>query len=296
VIVGLQSSFALVLVLLVAEGTASAQGNGHAYGLYKNPHPGGSSAASAASAPSGGGSQEIQVPGTGIRNFGSWLDDASVMNAGNAYFNVGFGYWKMAAFREFDAPMVDGGVAVNRRVQVGVSVPYYRASEPGGPVASGFGTVYLSAKVQLRDAAAHRVGFALTPAVEVLSAPPLEGQGRVSFALPVSVEVQRTGWRTYGSAGYFSRGALFASGALEKAITSRTSVTGSISHSHSMDPDPLSVALGLAQTRTDIAGGASVFATPRVAIYGSIGRTISKQDANSASLMVSGGVSFNFVR
>jgi hypothetical protein len=294
--VRLLSSFAMVLVLLAAGGTASAQGNGHAYGLFKNPRPGGSSAASAATTPSGGGSQEIQIPGTGIRNFGSWLDDASVMDVGNAYFNVGFGYWKMAGFREFDAPMIDGGVAVNRRVQVGASVPYYRASEPGGPVASGFGTVYLSTKVQLRDAAAHRVGFAVTPAIEILSNAPAPDQGRVSWALPVSVEVQRTGWRTYGSAGYFSRGALFAAGAVEKAINGRTSLTGSVSHSQSIDADPLSVALGLAQTRTDIAAGASVLAAPKVAVYGSIGRTVSKQDSNSASLMVTGGVSFSFVK
>jgi hypothetical protein len=287
---------ALSAALLAPIASANAQGNGHAYGLYKNPHPTGSSAAATANGPSGGGSQEIQVPGTGTRNFGSWLDDASVMDAGNAYVNVGVGFWRMTSFREFDAPMMDTGLAVNRRVQVGVSVPYYRASEPGGPVASGFGTVYLSTKVQLQDAAAHRVGFAVSPAVEILGAAPAEGRGRVSFALPVSVEMQRSGWRTYASAGYFSRGALFASGALEKAITARTWLTGTISHSHSMDPDPLSAALGLAQTRTDISGGGSVLATPKLAIYASIGRTISQQDANSASLMLTGGVSFNFVK
>jgi hypothetical protein len=292
----LTTALALLVATLAPATRVLAQGNGHAYGLYKNPHPGGSSAASTASGPSAAGAPEIQLPGTGIRNFGSWLDDATVMAPGNAYFSVGFGYWKMAGFREFDVPTVDGGVAVNRRVQVGVSVPYYRANEPGGPVAAGFGTVYLSTKVQLKDAASHRVGFAVTPALEILSASPGNGQGRVSWALPVSVEVQRTGWRTYGSAGYFSRGALFAAGAVEKSITERTSLTGSISHSHSMDPDPLSVALGLAQTRTDVAGGATVFATPKVAVYGSVGRTISKQDSNSASLMITGGVSMSFTR
>lgn len=290
-------AFGAILVALALAPAASAQGNGHAYGLYKNPHPAsGTTAASTASAPSAAAAGETQVPGTGIRNFGSWLDDATVMTPGNAFVNIGFGFWKMAGFREFDVPMVDGGVAVHRRVQVGASVPYYRASEPDGPVARGVGTVYLSSKVQLQDAASHRVGFAVTPAVEILSNAPISGQGRVSWALPVSVEVQRSGWRTYGSAGYFSRGALFAAGAVEKAITQRTSLTGSISHSHSMDPDPLSVALGLAQTRTDIAGGATVFATPKMAVYGSVGRTISTPDANSARLMLTGGVSVNFTR
>lgn len=291
-------SFVLVLGCLVPAADAAAQGNGNgnAYGLYRNSHPSGTGAASTAAGPSAAGSQEIQVPGTGIRNFGSWLDDATMMGVGNAFFNVGFGYWKMTGYREFDVPMIDGGVAVHRRMQLGVSVPYFRANEPGGPVASGFGTVYLSSKIQLRDPSAHRLGFAVSPAIEILSSRPGPDQGRVSWALPVSVELQRTGWRSYGSAGYFSRGALFAAGAIEKAISERLWVTGSLSHSQSIDADPLSAALGLAQTRTDIAGGATVLATRSIALYGSVGRTVSKRDANSASMMVSGGVSLNFMK
>lgn len=290
------ASLAFVLGCLVPAAHAAAQGNGNAFGHYKNPRPSGTTAAASATGPSGAGSDEIQVPGTGIRNFGSWLDDATVMDVGNAYFNVGFGYWKMDGYREFDIPMVDGGVALNRRVQFGVSVPYFRANEPGGPVASGFGTVYLSSKVQLRDPSTHPVGFAVSPAVEILSSAPGEGQGRTSWALPVSMEVQRSGWRTYASTGYFSRGAIFAAGALEKAVSDRLWVTGSLSHSHSLDPDPLSAALGLAQTRTDVAAGATVLATRSLAVYGSVGRTISKKDPNSASMMVTGGVSLNFIK
>lgn len=278
-----------------ADAAAQGQGNGNAYGLTKHPRPGGTSAASSASGPSGAGADEIHIPGTGIRNFGSWLDDATMMDAGNAFFNVGFGYWKMPGYREFDVPMVDGGVAVHRRVQLGASVPYFRANEPGGPVAAGFGTVYLSSKLQLRDPATHRVGFAVSPALEILSSAPSAEKGRVSWALPVSLEVQRAGWRTYGSAGYFSRGALFAAGAVEKSLNERTWITGSLSHSQSIDADPLSAALGLAQTRTDVAAGATVLATSRLALYGSIGRTVSKRDANSASLMVTGGLSLSFI-
>ncbi len=277
----------VVLVLCPAlAASAAAQGNGHAYGHSKNPRP-------SAAGPSGQGADEIQIPGSGIRNFGSWLDDATLVAPGQGFMSLGFGLWQMPGYREVDFPMIDTSVGIHRRLQVGVSAPVYHASEPGGPVARGLGNLYLSAKVLLRDPAGHAVGFSLTPTLEVLSWAPPEG-GRVHWALPLNLEVQRTGWRVYGSTGYFSRGALFASGAVERALSDRLWVTGTISHSHSIDPDPLSAALGLAQTRTDVSGGAAVSMTDRMAIYGSVGRTISKRDANSSDLMVIGGVSFSF--
>ena len=153
--------------------------------------------------------------------------------------------------------------------------------------------MYLNAKIQLRDPSKGGVGFSVTPAVEILSAAPVTGD-RMSFALPVSMEVQRTGWRMYASTGYFSRGALFASGAIEKALSDRVWVTGAITHAYSMDPDPLSVALGLSQTHTDVSGGAAFVIRDGIAAFGSVGRTISKKDANSAELVLSGGVSLNF--
>jgi len=52
--------------------------------------------------------------------------------------------------------------------------------------------------------------------------------------------------------------------------------------------------LVLARTRTDISGGATWMMRPGFAFFGSVGRTISQQDANAASLVLSGGVSFAF--
>ena len=71
----------------------------------------------------------------------------------------------------------------------------------GGP---GLGDLYLSSKIQLREPAAGTFGFAVIPLVQVLSAEPIIA-GRVSWALPVSIEYQGTGWRTYGSTGLLTR-------------------------------------------------------------------------------------------
>lgn len=283
------------VVSLCVAASAAAQGNGNGYGKNKNKPPvsSTSSSTSSASGPSAAAEFGGTIPGTGIRNFGAWLDDASMIAPGQGYVSFGFGFWKMPGYREIDVPTIDAGFGLHKRVQVGASMPFYHASEPGGPMTRGFGTMYLNAKIQLRDPAKGGPGFSVTPAIEVLSAAPLGGD-RVSVALPVSIELQRTGWRAYGSTGYFSRGALFASGAVEKSLTERAWITGSITHAYSMDPDPLSVALGLSQTHTDVNGGAAFIVRDGIAAFGSIGRTISKKDANSAELMLSAGVSFSF--
>ena len=282
-----------MLVALCAAGPAAAQGNGNAFGKNKNKPPAPTVTSAATGGPSAGGAAEIQAPGTGIRNFGAWLDDASLIAPGQGYVSLGFGLWKMPGYREFDMPTVDAGVGLHRRVQVNASLPFYHASEPGGPTARGVGTMYLSGKVQLRDPSEHALGFSVTPAIEVLntSGP---GQECVSWAVPVNVEVQRNEWRIYGSAGYFSRRALFASAAVERAIADRLWITGALTHAYSMDPDPLSFALGLSQTHTDVTGGAAYAVRPGLSVFGSLGRTISRKDANAADLMLAGGVSLSF--
>src|SRR5687767_15460377 len=106
--------------------------------------------------------------------------------------SVSFGWFRSPVFREFDVPVVDGAVGMTRRVQFGFSVPYYHANEPGGPVARGLGDLYLNAKVQLRDPAAPSsgIGFAVTPALEVLSTDPWPEGSQLNGALPASLEMQ----------------------------------------------------------------------------------------------------------
>jgi hypothetical protein len=278
---------AAAMTLFLFPAGVAAQGHGHAYGHYKP--KGGSGAPSAAGAP------DLQVSGTGVRTFGSWLDDASMMPEGEGSLSLAFAYWRTPAYREFDVPVMDAGIGMTRRVQFNFSVPYYHANEPGGPIARGVGDLYLSAKIQLREPSSRgrHLGFSVTPLLEVLSYAPADGS-RLSWALPGSIELQHRRWRVFGSAGYFSRGALFASGAMQVTVSERSAITGSISRSYSIGRDDLSVALGLAQSRTDISGSLSVGVTPSMSVFGAVGRTISRQDPNSATLSLSSGVAFSF--
>lgn len=284
---------ALPLLLVLALATAAAaQGNGRgkANGRFKG---------GAAPSPTSGGAAQLQpqqVSGTGSRNFGAWLDDASILPTGMGSVSVSFGWFRSPVFREFDVPVVDGAVNMTRRVQFGFSVPYYHANEPGGPVARGLGDLYLNTKVQLRDPAAHSngIGFAVAPVLEVLSTDPGPEGSQLNWALPASIEVQRQRVRAFASAGYFSRGSLFASGAVELALSDRLWATGAITRSHSTKSDEFSNLLGLSSSRTDVNGGVTYLVASTVAAFGNVGRTISRQDANSASLVVSGGVSLSF--
>lgn len=279
----------VAVCLLLSPATAGAQGNGHAYGHAKK------------STPSGGGASQFGPSdpggpgGTGIRNFGSWLDDASMMKPGEGSLTLSFGWFRSPVFREFDLPVVDGGIGLTRRIQFGFSVPYYHVNQPGGAVARGVGDLFLSTKIQLVEPvpAKRTFGLAVSPVLEMLSGDPGSG-GRYQWGLPLSMEVQRGRVRGFGSVGYFSRGSVFASGAVQVPVSDRVAFTGSVTRSHSLQDDALSAALGLTQTRTDVGASAGYALSPSASLFGAIGRTVSRQDANAASIVISAGAAFTF--
>jgi hypothetical protein len=260
---------------------AFAQGHGHAYGHGR---PGGVTAGSGSATP-------LPASGAGSRNFGVWLDDASVAAPGGGWMSVSLGYYKTDVFREFDVPVADAGVGLNKRAQFGFSVPLYNLTMTGAPPSRGLGDLYLHSKIQLRDPS-RGFGYAVVPIVEVASGVQADGQHRVHWALPVSMEVQRNDWRVYGATGYFSRGSLFGSGALERAVSSQFSLTGTLSTSYSTKPDLVPMP-GLSRVRTDVSGGASYTLRPTWIVFGSVGRTISAHDQNSTNISVSGGMTLN---
>ena len=284
----------VAVAVLALPALAAAQGNS-AFGHSHN----GSRVTAPSSTSSNSPSASITSDpsyGVDVRNFGTWLDDASVMEAGSGFVTLGFAYWHGPEFREFDFPMLDSGVAIHPKVQVGMSFPFYYAGTPGGPVTRGIGNLYLTSKVQLRDPSSHPVGFAVTPMLEVLDTAPLTGGSRFNWALPANVEFRRDGWRAFGSGGYFSRGALFASGAVEAALSERASLMASLSQTYSTKADQLTAALALPRGQTDITGGLTVALNPKLAVFGTIGHTISNREINAGTLNLTSGVSFNFSR
>ena len=284
---GRRALVAICFAASVVPAAAQGNGHGHAYGLLKSSAP----------TPSSGGAAQVQpaISG-GVRNFGSWLDDASIMTPGSGSLTMSVAWFRSPAYHEFDAPIGDGAIGLTSKVQFGFSVPYYHVSAPGGPVVRGIGDLYLASKVQLREPSERNAGFgvAVVPILTVLSGEANIERRRAAWGVPVALELQREGWRVFGSAGYFSQGSVFASGALEVSASSRLTFTGTLSQSHSTIDDLPGTTLALSRTRTDVSGGSTWLKRPGLAFFGNVGRTISQQDANAASLVLSGGISVSF--
>ena len=269
-------------VALAVPDSAHAQGNGRP----KSPRSGTNNTSTTAAPVS-----TTAVPST-YPQFGAWLDDASALGRGDGSVSVGAGFWRLDGMTQTNLPMVSGGIGVTDRMQVSASVPFYRVSAPTW-AARGLDDVYLSAKYLLLDPTltVSEVGVAISPVVEILSADATDG--RVHFALPVSVELRRMPFRVYGSAGYFTRGAAFGGGAMEWSSSNGLSVTGAIMQSWSVKTTNMTTPDG-ERSHADVSVGLAAPIAHSVSAYGSVGRSLTSVAAGGSSLSVTGGVSFRF--
>jgi len=272
------SAAVAALLLLVLASPAAAQGRGRGVGRGRN-----------APAPT--------IPGTGIRQFGVWLDDATLSPAGQGWATFSVGYTRAPFGRQWDAPSVDTGIGLRQRIQIALSAPLSRVDYTDGTTTRSVGDAYGAVKVALFDPTeeGRSFGLAIVPVVELLSKDSVqEGAGRVFWAIPVAVEKRFEKLRTYGTVGYFSRGSAFAAGAVEVPLNEKFTGTATLSLARSVKDDPLSDAQDLARTRSDLSAGAVYFFSPKATFFASVGRTLSRIDANASSLSVSAGVSFGF--
>jgi hypothetical protein len=199
----------------------------------------------------------------------------------------------MNGMTQTNFPMIGMGVGLTDRLQVSASLPFYHASYDG-MVARGIDDIYLSAKYVLVDPTLtlSEVGVAVSPVVEVLSDEALDG--RLHFAVPVNVEVRRLPFRVYGSAGYFTRGSVFAGGALEWTSPSRVTFTGALTQSYSTRSDAVLDALGIGARRADVTGSVAVPIGQVAAGYVSVGRSLTSLEEGGTSLSLAGGMAFRF--
>src|SRR4029453_15472674 len=149
--------------------------------------------------------------------------DASVLQQGSVWVAISTGYWRCGLARQVDFPVLDTAVGTGKRMNIGASMPIYHFDDGTGSAQSGIGETFLYGKVRLRDAskANGRLGVAIAPVVEIAS----EASQGLSFGVPVSLEVRGDSYRVYGSGGFFTRGALFGSGAIERTVSRRVTLT-----------------------------------------------------------------------
>jgi hypothetical protein len=250
---------ALGLAALFAAVPANAQGKGNDKGRGQN-----------ASSPERGvtGDPETASPATPQSRaayLGSWLDDATVVGAGGLWGAVSF---VAAEGGQRFFPVIDMAMGTSAATQAGISVPVSQTDDTGALVTQAF----FYAKWRLRDAEHTRnhVGVALTPIVE-MSRSSVDASQDVSFGLPVNLEVRRGSTRAYGSVGFFTRGALFQSVAVEFTASPAVTVTASAGHTYSTSTDAL--VDPNSRHRVDVGLGTSVTIRHSLAIFAAVGRS-----------------------
>ena len=293
----LPSAIALLVAIgLAIPDLAQAQGNGN--GRPKAPK-GSSPTTTTPTSPSTSSSVDATAAATApfavstYRQFGAWLDDASAAAKGEGYTSIGVGHWRMLSSSQTNIPMLGVGLGVTDRIQVGASVPFYRASYEGGS-ASGMDDVYLSAKYTLVDPTLtlSEFGLAISPTMEVLSSG--NPDGRIHFAVPVSVELRRQPFRVYGSAGWFTRGSFFSGAALEWSAPARMVLTGALTQSYSLKDDAVLDSMGIGRQRMDVSLGVAYPLGTMAATFVNVGRSLTSMEEGGTSLALSGGISLRF--
>jgi hypothetical protein len=212
--------------------------------------------------------------------YGSWLDDASVVEAGQVWVGLATGYWRGSGSRQIDAPVASVAVGINSRTHAGGSLSFFHFSDVDGLSENGLGSISLYGKFLLIDpaVAAKGIGLAITPLVEFSPS----GVEKVGWALPVNIESRKGSLRIYGSAGYFSRGSIFGTVGADHPVSDRVSVTASFGQSYARS--------GTHQTTIGVGVFATVTST--TGIFAGLGQTYMPVDIGPGGLSFAGGMSF----
>jgi hypothetical protein len=154
--------------------------------------------------------------------------------------------------------------------------------------------VYLGASYNLVDPTltVSELGLSVGTVMEVLSAD--GGDGRVHFAFPVALELRRQPFRVYGSAGYFTRGAVFSGGAVEWVGPRQWIVSGILTQSRSLKSDATLDSLAVSRQRADVMASLAHAIGGSATGYVSVGRSLSSLAEGGTSLAINGGVSVRF--
>jgi hypothetical protein len=212
--------------------------------------------------------------------YGSWLDDASIVQPGDVWVGLSTGYWTGDGSRQIDAPVASVAVGLTSRFQAGASFSFYHFRDAEGLSESGPGSMSLYGKYVFLDpsASTNSVGVAITPLIEFSPG----STDQMGWALPINVETRRGNARVYGSAGYFSRGSTFATAGVDVPVGSRASLFGSFGQSYAR--------AGTHQTSFGFGGFLTV--TPTSGIFVGLGQTLMPSAIGPGGLSLAGGVSF----
>ena len=225
----------------------------------------------------------------------AWLDDASVLEPGSISVAVSMVRWQDSGASEVVAPVVDVAIGLAKRMHLTASVPRVPGSAGGVDAGSEIGTSFFSVKVAMFDDPKRGVKLSVAPTLEMLGSGVLQsiepGASRVQFGLPVSAELDRGALRLFAGGGYFSGGVWFSGVGAGIRVSPRVSYSGSFSRAWRRAEVP---GVPSDRDRNEVSGSASYAVTPRISVFGSLGRTIATLDENGAGTTLGCGFSVFF--
>ena len=261
---------------------AYAQGNSQGHG--RNARPSRDPLPSPAVGTSSGGAAPF-----------AWLDDASVLEPGSISVAVSMVRWQGPDASEVVAPIVDVAIGLAERLHLTASVPRVPGSAGGVEAGSEIGTSFFSVKVGMFNDPKRGVKLSVSPTLEMLGRGVLQsiepGASRVQVGLPVSAELDRGALRLFAGGGYFTGGVWFSGMGAGIRVSPKVFVSGSFSRAwrRADVPDAPSD-----RDRNEVSGSAGYAVTPRISVFGSLGRTIATLDENGAGTTLGCGLSLFF--
>ena len=199
---------------------------------------------------------------------------------GDVWVGLATGYWRGDSNRQIDAPVASVAVGLTPRLQAGGSASFYHFRDAEGISETGFGSFSLYGKFLIADPlrAPNAIGIAVTPLLELSPG----SETPIGWALPLNLETHRGDLRVYGSAGYFSRGSVFATLAADIPVTSRIFVNGTFGQSYAR----------AGTHQTSIGFGASLGLTATSGLFVGIGQTFMPAEIGPGGASIAGGMSF----
>lgn len=261
----------------------------------QNPHPGGPRPPLPITDPSGSLAGD---PHNRLQAPTALLDDYDGLPPGTLSITTGGGYAKVPVGFDATVPSFDLAFGLTRRISLHYSSGYVQSAYESFRI-TAMGDAYVSGKIVLLREKKHRPGVAFEPVLEILGRPSLAenllapSKVNGAFGGIVGKEFYDT-IRIYNHSGYFTRGIMFSSTALDVTRFSHFTPTAFANVGSLTKGRDLAASLQLNVSRVDVGGGLGFAISKRVSVFGSVGRSVGRRDNNSNVISVNGGISYTW--
>ncbi len=229
---------------------------------------------------------------------GALLDDYEVVEPRSITFTFGAGYLKVPSGYDVWMPSSDLSIGLTRWMDVSLFSSVSKNSFETFRT-TAMGDAYINAKFVLLREGPRRPGIALQPALEVLGRPSLANNPlapnkvNAAFGGMLGKNIRDT-VRIYSHSGYFTRGIVFTSAAMEITRFSRITPVAFATFGALTDHRETAAELLLNASRLDVGGTLGVRLAKDWSAFVSASRSLGRRDFNSVSIAVGGGVSYTW--